>query len=444
MYTNSRLRLRLLLSLFVVIILSGCSKKITRSYIKSSDITIEKEGSKQNEYTPGACNEFIHYIPDSADLTTMIPRRVRINIHFMNNEKGNVNFTEEEGRQYALDLVYSANQMLRQNQKMNLPAGNETPVVQPLYEFVLWPDPAISGDDGIYFHYDNDKWYMNKKNRGETLFSSKHYDTYGRQKGDVINIFLMEHPTDSISSPTYKASADGVGFTTWAKVVGCYQHNTEVFYWDSGKPIYKGAWYMAKLFNHELGHSLGLPHSWNTNDGCDDTPTHPNCWNYTTTPPCNEEISNNMMDYNQCQCALTPCQIGKIRSYMSRPNNMQRKFIAKDWCERDPANDITIYRGDSVKWIGHRDIRGNITIQPGGVLEITCTLSMPRDGKITVKPGATFIMNGSTITNTCGDQWEGIEIWQNGKTKSKVIARGNINLLNIKHPVDEVDNTIQH
>ena len=59
---------------------------------------------------------------------------------------------------------------------------------------------------------------------------------------------------------------------------------------------------------HELGHSLGLLHTWNQDDGCDDTPRNAGCWGDT--------CSNNMMDYNASQSALTACQLGIIHYYL--------------------------------------------------------------------------------------------------------------------------------
>ena len=41
--------------------------------------------------------------------------------------------------------------------------------------------------------------------------------------------------------------------------------------------------------------------------------------------------------------------------------------------------------------------------------------------KIIVKPKATLILNGATLENACGDQWQGIELWGNNNKAGKVI-----------------------
>ena len=55
----------------------------------------------------------------------------------------------------------------------------------------------------------------------------------------------------------------------------------------------------------------------------------------------------------------------------------------------------------------------NITITPGNTLTVKGTLNMPEDKRIVVQRGAKLIVDGGTITNTCGNRWGGIEVWGN-------------------------------
>jgi hypothetical protein len=66
---------------------------------------------------------------------------------------------------------------------------------------------------------------------------------------------------------------------------------------------------------HELGHCMGLQHSWIADDECDDTPPNPNCWDENQ---CQGIPSNNMMDYNNSESALTQCQINKMHNTLLR------------------------------------------------------------------------------------------------------------------------------
>ena len=87
----------------------------------------------------------------------------------------------------------------------------------------------------------------------------------------------------------------------------------------------KGAWEMASTVNHELCHLLGLNHphqysmfSWGE---CADAPMNANCWNVNepASPDCSSisQVSNNLMDYNFSQDALSPSQIGIMQNNLN-------------------------------------------------------------------------------------------------------------------------------
>ncbi len=127
--------------------------------------------------------------------------------------------------------------------------------------------------------------------------------------------------------------------------------------------------YQGGLLGHEYGHNLGLRHTWNEFDQCDDTPEgvlyngfNVQCYGHcdngcgSTPPPvgsCAEtypwccdwaNVSNNMMDYNgYVPHAVTPCQINLTEARLLAAHNDRIDecldcpraipfFKALEWC----------------------------------------------------------------------------------------------------------------
>ncbi|MGB0839185.1 MAG: M43 family zinc metalloprotease [Chitinophagales bacterium] len=418
------------LSVLLFINLS-CNDRIIRYFLTSEQVvsslpTSIEENSNQQVTTRKAasnnrkiCGDQLNYAPDTSYIDHTPMRWVRVNFHFVDSKAGGINFGEEEGVAFSHELLKVCNERMLTNAKMHLPKGNETPIVPPRYQFVLAGKHA--NDDGIYFHNNDSLFVFNKKRGRGSLFSREQYNVLGTRKGEVINVFFLEHHPDSIASKTYKASSDGVGYYDWAKVGGSYQ------IWQERKEKYKN-WtclseFISGIFNHELGHSLGLAHTWAGNDGCDDTPKNANCWYPDKNwEACNsiEKVSNNMMDYNAWRNALTPCQIGRVHKRMATPKSKQRKKLDPVWCVYKPEAKIVIPKGARITWLGAKDLEGDLVIEKNAKLTIHCTISLPKKAKIIVKPGGTLALNGAKLTNLCGEKWQGIEVEQQGNIRGRV------------------------
>jgi len=333
---------------------------------------LPKEPHQQNSRP---CYKYLNYAPDTGHLEFTPMKYIRVNMHFMNSSDSLRNLSEKAGIAYAKQMLQATNHALNNNVKSLLPKGNDLDVLPTRYEYILTPRPNDPDDDGIYFHYDDECYYYVKKGKNRNIYEREAFKKYGVQKDTVLNIFFMPHHPDSVASETYTPTGTAVALGKFIKMSGSFDKKAKM-----------NAWEMRGQYNHEVAHIFGLVHAWNSNDGCDDTPRHSM-----------DIASNNLMDYNSSQTSFTPCQIGKIHFRMSMLNPASRKLLVPNWCELH--EDRHIYIRDSIHWQSMKDLEGHLTIQSGGVLKISCRVSLPKNAKITVEPGGELTLDNCKLHN---------------------------------------------
>jgi hypothetical protein len=406
-----------ILPLLLLLTLGGCTPKIEQLFLTETLLErVPLDASQPNKYSDYSCNDALNYAPDTLHLDHTPMKEIRVNVHFMNSVDSSQNLYGDAAVEYAQQLLYYAGLPLEQNSKMFLPVGNTNPALPLRYRYVLYPQPDIEGDKGIYWHFDDDLYYFVRVGGNRNLGDKKVLNKYNVGSDTILNIFILPHHPDSVLSKTYQVDGTGIALGNNIKIAGLT---------ESDAPT----WAFKGLINHEIGHVLGLSHTWQYNDGCEDTPFNPNCWNYTDTPPCNTQAGNNVMDYNSRQDAWSPCQIGRIHRHLSDELNRARRTVVPNWCELH--EDRTIVVTDSVAWKGEKDLEGHLTIADGGMLAINCRVSLPKGARITVKAGGTLLINQARLHNACGDSWEGITVEKVGKKRGRVVIIGDVKFENM-------------
>lgn len=359
-----------------------------------------------------ACNDALSYVPDTLFEEANHTYTINLNYHAVDHIQGKNNFSLEEMSPYFWLLTENANLRLGLNEQMKLPLGNNTPKLKPYYKYKMSASLEFGNTTALYHHKLEDKniaFFLNKGS-GQNNYD-RSINTLTVNSDSILNVFVMSYPPDVLAKDPGKYHGAGISLGTTVKIAGLYQKGGE-------------HWAYATLLNHEIGHAFGLSHAWIA-DGCDDTPTNPNCFDDQS---CVSIASNNMMDYNNSQMALTPCQIGRVRMFMAKEEGYHRKLLEIDWCKS--LEEKTIYIEGDHAWLGARDIATNIEILPGASLRLCCRVSMAEGTEIFVRAGGKLILDGVKLHNSCGYVWDGIVVEKKGKKVGEVETIGKVEIMN--------------
>lgn len=420
------------LIVFVLFLLISCSRKTiqdTQTFTVIDSVSSLMEHGTENllrkTYFNGK-NESENYIPNPDEPLLHKQKIIKTVCHFMYDSLGQNNLPREKATNFAIYVVGDANKKLGENPQMKLPVGNQTPSLDVGYRFKIVPGTDDPEDNGIYFHNDQELYFYLDRGKDKNNYDRSVIEKYKIGGDSLLNVFFMPAHPDSIASRTYSAKRVGIALGNAAKISGMYA-NQDRGYWD-----------FSPIFNHEVGHILGLRHTWSGNDGCDDTPKHPNCWSDSQCK--GGTASNNMMDYNSSQRSVTPCQIGRMNLRLTNITGRQRKFLEETWCDLDDSADIII-NGEK-HWKGEKDLSNNIFIENNATLIISSRLSMAKGGQIFIEPGGKLILDNARLHNSCGDEWLGIIKADSQDNPATIEYLGEIKIENTQGAIDNLSKGI--
>ncbi|HVA97984.1 MAG TPA: hypothetical protein VNG53_03740, partial [Bacteroidia bacterium] len=225
--------------------------------------------------------------------------------------------------------------------------------------------------------------------------------------------------------------ASSSGLTNPVGIVLFHYYNT---------PSGEYAFYLT--LNHELGHCLGLLHTY-YNSCCPENncvgstdfmsdlwnptcyATSPSCYAYeagswSCTPPSSPynavctnngagntnaltSCSNNIMGGTQAAGHISAMQMGKMHRTLALQST--RQYVQ----EMNSSHTQWIVNSDET-WDFDMEMYQDIFVTNGATLTIKCKVEMADLGRIIVDRGSRLIINGGTVTATW-KMWNGIELW---------------------------------
>jgi hypothetical protein len=277
--------------------------------------------------------------------------------NFRANDDGYIGTAQHQpgvtGNTWSQGVVNGANARMAVNYRNWLPNPNNTPIVPKRLQYIL----------GSVSYHCSDFWYNSANSGVDAGWGID--DTYGAQdKGQSVHVYVVVDENTTAGGVAYDIPNETSIYPSLSMKLNIWRYSSYA------NPYWAVAQNHGNLFNHEMGHLLGLYHDmWG--DDCADTGEHPSCTgDYVPgNSPCGDwaNVSNNIMMWgNPWQDALTPCQIdrmqtrllGNLSSYVEQcvqecsPANPYFTLSNSTICS-STSETITIYptnTANSTKW----------------------------------------------------------------------------------------------
>ena len=292
--------------------------------------------------------------------------------------------------------------------------------------------------DSVYHDTDFASYYSQPV-WGLTTWESNHLINENKE----INIFFHGWIDNSLGAaaslggPIASSPVDqsfGYPLFVWTKHY--YRHYSYKLSVDSLSKLIK---LIGDNLAHELGHNLGLRHTYNTElsnhlgvnflaDVFGDEPagSGTECENdaYHVYQGCTfplgtnnalHSCTNNLMGKAYADTPyISPLQLGRIDRNLRL--NAIREYVAD--CPYTSTKPWVVFANET--WDFDIRMYENIVVKKGATLTIRCVVRMPEQGRIIVERGGKLVVNGGRITNACdGKKWSGIEVWGNPAVHTK-------------------------
>ncbi len=191
-----------------------------------------------------------------------------------------------------------------------------------------------------------------------------------------------------------------------------YQH-----YANYAAAVQNGNWwyntFTTRVINHEVGHTLSLEHTLLTgngrccdgthasycDDGCDDTPTWQYLHSIGNPDPCAWNASygsNNIMDYDADNDALSPCQINTVHTHIfnNKMNMLLCKTLGADLNVTSFSDNQVLFSGQNVTIPASSISGSSMVVKSGQIKNIVFSNSL------TLNPGFEVQLGGELNVST--------------------------------------------